>query len=92
MFDIWLNESTKMVLQIIDESNLKEVTKRTIEDYMNTESFANELKRIIEQQIKNNIEDYAEFYLLSDDGWNSVEKKIKEIIVDEAEKRGENHG
>ena len=80
MLDMWMKSNRKMIDEIIEESNLKEVVKKKLDDYMITDEFAEFLDNVLKNEIKRFIEEYAEFYMIGDDGWDEVADKVKQII------------
>lgn len=89
MFDIWLTESTKLVKEIIDKSDLKHVAELVIKDFMKSEKFADLIERKVEAQVERLIDEYAEYYMISDNGFDDIAKQIKKIIVENANKSNE---
>lgn len=80
MFDMWLKRNREIVDEIIQESNLKEITKKKLDAYMETDEFAEFLDNTLKNEIKKYIEEYAEFYMIGDDGWDEIADKVKQII------------
>jgi len=63
MFDIWLTESTNLVKEIIEKSNLRDVTEAVVKDFMTTEKFKKLIEEQVEIQVKSAIEEYSEYYI-----------------------------
>ena len=80
MFDMWLKRNREIVDEIIRESNLKEITKKKLDEYMETDEFAEFLDNTLKNEIQNIIEEYAEFYMISNNGWDEISDKIRKII------------
>ena len=80
MFDIWLKRSREVVDEIIQESNLKEITKKKLDAYMLTDEFAEFLNNTLKNEIKKYIEEYAEFYMIGGNGWDEIADKVRQII------------
>lgn len=80
MFDMWIKRNKEIVDEIIEESNLKEIVKKKLDEYMLTDEFGEFLDNTLKNEIKNIIEHYAEFYMISDDGWDDIAHKIRQII------------
>ena len=74
MFDIWLTESTKLVKEIIEKSNLKDITEAVVKDFMTTETFAKFIEEQVEVQAKHLAEEYIENIMLnsSEDGCRNM--------------------
>jgi hypothetical protein len=72
MFDIWLTESTNLVKEIIEKSNLRDVTEAVVKDFMTTEKFKKLIEEQVEIQVKSAIEEYSEYYILSDKGFEEM--------------------
>jgi len=88
MFDIWLTESTNLVKEIIEKSNLRDVTEAVVKDFMTTEKFKKLIEEQVEIQVKSAIEEYSEYYILSDKGFEEIGGKVKQIIIEQARKDG----
>lgn len=80
MFDIWLKRNREIVDEIIEESNLKEITKKKLDSYMLTDEFAEFLDNTLKNEIKKIIEEYAEFYMIGDNGWDEIADKVRHIV------------
>lgn len=80
MFDIWLKRNREIVDEIIRESNLKEIIKKKLDEFMLTDEFAEFIDNTLKNEIKKIIEEYAEFYLIGDDGWDEVADKVRRIV------------
>lgn len=80
MFDIWLKRNKEIVDEIIEESNLKEIVKKKLDDYMLTDEFAEHIENTLKNEVKRIVEEYAEFYMLGDDGWDEVADKVRQIV------------
>ena len=80
MFDMWFKRNREIVDEIIKESNLKEVTKKKLDAYMETDEFAEFLDNTLKNEIKQIVEEYAEFYMIGENGWDEVADKVRRII------------
>jgi hypothetical protein len=70
----------EIVDEIIKESNLKEITKKKLDAYMETDEFAEFLDNTLKNEVQNIIEEYAEFYMIGENGWNEVADKVQQIV------------
>jgi hypothetical protein len=86
---MWLKRNREIVDDIIRESNLKEITKKKLDEYMETDEFAEFLDNTLKNVIKDNIEEYAEFYMIGGNGWNEIADKVR-VIIKEYEGSGYN--
>ena len=80
MLDMWMKSNRKIIDEIIEDSNLKEVVKKKLDDYMLTNEFAEFLDNTLKNEIKRIIEEYAEFYMIGNDGWDEIADKVRHII------------
>lgn len=87
MFDIWLKKNQQIVDEIIEESNLREIVKNKLDEFMQTEEFAQFLQEALSNEVKRNITKYAEYYMIGSDGWDEIEDKVKSIIVSHGESK-----
>ena len=86
LFDLWLNEGTKIVKEIIEQSNLREITKAVLDDYMTTESFRDMIEEKVSNEVARCVEEYAEFYMTDDQGFDAIRQKIRQVMIDAGDK------
>lgn len=77
LFDLWMNEGTEIVKEIIKQSNLKKVTKAVLDDYMTTDAFGTMIEEKVANEVTRRIEEYAEFYMTDDQGFDAIRQKIR---------------
>lgn len=90
MFDLWMDEGTKIVKEIIEQSNLRKVTKAVLDDYMTTESFKTMIEEKVANEVARCVEEYAEFYMTDDQGFDAIRQKIRQVMIDAGNKTLEN--
>lgn len=72
-----MNDGTKIVKEIIEQSNLKKVTKAVLDDYMTTDAFGTMIEEKVANEVTRRIEEYAEFYMTDDQGFDAIRQKIR---------------
>ncbi len=90
LFDLWMDEGTKIVKEIIEQSNLRKVTKAVLDDYMTTESFKTMIEEKVANEVARCVEEYAEFYMTDDQGFDAIRQKIRQVMIDAGNKTLEN--
>ena len=84
-----MDEGTKIVKEIIEQSNLRKVTKAVLDDYMTTDSFGTMIEEKVANEVERCVEEYAEFYMTSDQGFDEVRQKIRQVMIDAGNKSKE---
>lgn len=85
-----MDEGTKIVKEIIEQSNLRKVTKAVLDDYMTTESFKTMIEEKVANEVARCVEEYAEFYMTDDQGFDAIRQKIRQVMIDAGNKTLEN--
>ena len=91
MFDMWIKRNREIVDEIIKESNLKEITKKKLDAYMETDEFAEFLDNTLKNEVQNIIEEYAEFYMIGENGWDEIADKVRKIIKEKEQRYGDQY-
>lgn len=83
MFDLWLNKSRELVDEIVAESNLKDITKKKLDEFMATDTF----QEYIQERLENSISTYLSELIeeetndaLDDNSANEIRQKAMAII------------
>lgn len=74
MFDLWLKTGQRIVDEVIEESNLKEIFQSKMDGFMQSEEFQQWCDKLLKDEIKRCIEEYSEYYLID-------ENKLEDIII-----------
>lgn len=60
MFDLWLNKSKEVIDEIVAEGNLKEITKKKLDEFMASDKYIKYIEQRIEIAVENALSKYID--------------------------------